>query len=185
MACVLIPAAHLCSFFTDDADFDESFVLQKRLKSTRTPNTRANPSRAARKSAPDAGASSRSRNATLKRKSRKLKGPALGPDDEDIPDGNMKTVEISVWRRVRRENHYRFLEKTTDDPRFWTQTQRKLWDDFYDDTKMAPHAKPCTLNLDWHNLYLETDFSDVDEALKKMGLFDLVCLSEPDRKSVV
>ena len=106
-------------FVDDDDDRDALFIVQRR-KYTRPPAARANASHAARKSAPDAGTSSRERFATVKKKSKKLKGPAPGPDDEDVPDDNMKTVDISVWRRVRKENPYRFLEKTTDDPRIWT-----------------------------------------------------------------
>jgi hypothetical protein len=51
---------------------------------------------------------------------------------ERTPQFNTGTVQISVWRRLRDENPYRFEERTYtgDDKEFWTETQAAIWDEF-------------------------------------------------------
>ena len=43
----------------------------------------------------------------------------------------MKNFKVDKWKRIRKQNPYRFEEPTSEDPRFWTNTQLKAWNDFY------------------------------------------------------
>jgi hypothetical protein len=43
---------------------------------------------------------------------------------------------------------------------------------------MQCYAHPLMLNVEWHNIYLESGFSYVGQALKKMNLLDLVTIKE-------
>ena len=57
---------------------------------------------------------------------------------------------------------------------FWTETQQCFWDDFYNEPahlKRGILVLPKALNVDYHNLYVATDFRFIDEALKKMDIF--------------
>jgi hypothetical protein len=60
-----------------------------------------------------------------------------------------------------------------------------MWDEFYDDLKLNPYVRPCSLNVEWWNMYIDSDFRFVDEALRKMDLFDLVCLKEDYNPDVI
>jgi hypothetical protein len=65
------------------------------------------------------------------------KGAHRGPVDEekekDIIE-NLGSAHINIWRRLRKENLYRFHERqyTGSDKKFWTESQRAMWDDYYD-----------------------------------------------------
>ena len=80
---------------------------------------------------------------------------------EELPLENTKTMPMHMWRAIRRNNPYRFEERTYpgDDRRFWTRTQAVLWTEFYETMQMKPYVKPKVLNTDWWNLYRSSDFS--------------------------
>jgi hypothetical protein len=73
---------------------------------------------------------------------RKGKG-AHGPVDvekEQVFERNLGTAHIDTWHKIRVANPYRFHERqyTSSDKRFWTDSQRAMWDDYYD---AAEHMK--------------------------------------------
>lgn len=89
-------------------------------------------------------------------------------------------MKIGAWRNLRRTNPYRYTVRTNTgkDQRFWTKTQLMMWEEVYCSTTMESYVKPKTLNTDWWKLYLHSDFSYVDAALRKMGLFEIACLDQ-------
>ena len=119
-------------------------------------------------------------------KQKKKKAPMadLGPEEEEIvPDENIYSLGVDKWRNMRRENPYRFRQRTYKggDRRFWTNSQYAFWEDFYNDKECLRQGLivvPKVLNVSHFNRYITTDFRYIDEALKKLGVFELVCLSE-------
>jgi hypothetical protein len=69
--------------------------------------------------------------------SKRGKGVHLGPVDvekeKEITE-NLGSAHISTWHRIRKENPYHFHERqyTGSDKKFWTESQRAMWDDYYD-----------------------------------------------------
>ena len=53
-----------------------------------------------------------------------------------------------------------------------------MWDHIYTQFRVTPCGHIQALNLEWFNMYAASDYFYVDEALRKMDLFDLVCLKE-------
>jgi len=88
--------------------------------SSRTPSTKTQQGQG------DGGTPSHSRTKTMasRKKKDKGKGPAPPQEEEGVSDDNVKTMELSKWRNLRRENPYRFPERTHKEPdlRFWTKS---------------------------------------------------------------
>jgi hypothetical protein len=63
--------------------------------------------------------------------SKRGKGIHLGPIDvekeKEITE-NLGSAHINTWRRLQKENPY----YTGSDKLFWTESQRAMWDDYYD-----------------------------------------------------
>jgi hypothetical protein len=124
--------------------------------------------------------------------SRKGKG-AHGPVDvekEQEITGNLGSAHINTWRKLCLANLYRFHERqyTGSDKKFWTDSQRAMWDDYYDASehmKSGYYVVPKSLNVEHFQQYVSRDFCFINEALLKMDLFDLVTLSEPIQPLVV
>jgi hypothetical protein len=59
---------------------------------------------------------------------KKGKSVADPPEQEVLPEDNVKTVLMHMWRAIRRNNPYRFEQRTYPgrDRRFWTKTQAIL-----------------------------------------------------------
>jgi hypothetical protein len=69
--------------------------------------------------------------------SRRGKGVHHGPVDvekEKETSENLGTAHINTWHPLRKENPYRFHERQYigSDKKFWTESQRAMWDDYYD-----------------------------------------------------
>ena len=60
-------------------------------------------------------------------------GP-IDVEEEELPEESFSEMSVTQWRRLRRENPYRFHAPTytEDDGKFWTVCQRHMWDEFYD-----------------------------------------------------
>ena len=122
-------------------------------------------------------------------KRKKGKNPApIDEVEEQVPEFDTGTVHKAAWRRLRDTNPYRFKEKTcTDDEGlFWTETQGCLWEDFYNNaehTKNGTFVQPKAINKEELLTRSATEYRFVIDTLKKMGLFDLVCLKPGDGTS--
>jgi hypothetical protein len=97
---------------------------------------------------------------------------------------NLGSAHINTWRHLRLENPYRFHERqyTGSDKKFWTDSQRAMWDDYYDASehmKSGFYVVRKSLNVEHFQQYVSKDFHFINEALLKMDIFDLVTLSEP------
>jgi hypothetical protein len=71
------------------------------------------------------------------RPSQKGKNAHRGPVDvekEKAITENLGSAHINTWRCLWKENPYRFHERqyTGSDKKFWTKSQRAMWDDYYD-----------------------------------------------------
>ena len=130
------------------------------------------------------GSGTASRKSTAKRK--KGKGTAADEEEEDlliekVPTENTATLHIKRWERLRESNPYRFVERTytRSDKMFWTKTQACFWEDFYnnpENTRTGSCVQPKAINQEELNLYAATEFRFVVEILRRLGLYDLVCL---------
>ncbi|KAK1617335.1 hypothetical protein QYE76_022852 [Lolium multiflorum] len=110
--------------------------------------------------------------------------------DDDSDDSSSSTVVGSClmareakWRAIRQENPYHFEARTYTGPDklFWTKTQAKLWDDFYDDSdhmKKGFYVLPKYLNMDHFSLCTTTDFRFIDDALERLNVLDLVLIEK-------
>ncbi|KAK1693642.1 hypothetical protein QYE76_010339 [Lolium multiflorum] len=93
-------------------------------------------------------------------------------------------IKVGAWRRLRESNPYRFEEPTytEGDKFFWTKTQQVMWDDYYNSQE---HMKTGTIVMpkaikDVIGMYEATKFRFVVETLRRMGLYDLMCLTPSD-----
>jgi hypothetical protein len=125
--------------------------------------------------------------------SQRGKGTHHGPVDvekeKDITE-NLGSTHINIWRRLRKENPYRFHERqyTGSDKKFWTESQRAMWDDYYDASehmKSGFYVIPKSLDTEHFQQYANKDFCFINEALHKLDVFDLVTLSESIQPLVV
>ncbi|KAK1684801.1 hypothetical protein QYE76_045649 [Lolium multiflorum] len=128
------------------------------------------------------GSSSGGRTKTTATK-RKDKQAAQG-DDETLPDFNVGDVHIGAWKRLRETNPYRFEAPTYTggDRFFWTQTQQLMWDEYYDSRE---HMKNGCIVMpkavkDVLAMHEATTYRFVVETLRRMGLYELVCLTPND-----
>ncbi|KAK1685811.1 hypothetical protein QYE76_046659, partial [Lolium multiflorum] len=121
----------------------------------------------------------------IKKSANKRKDKEAAQDgDEVLPDFHVGNVHIGAWRRLRESNPYRFEEPTYTggDQFFWTNTQQVMWDDFYDSRE---HMKKGTIVMpkaikDVIGMYEATKFRFVVATLRRMGLYDLMCLTPTD-----
>jgi hypothetical protein len=125
--------------------------------------------------------------------SRKGKGAHRGTVDvekeQEITE-NLGSAHINTWCNLRLANPYRFHERqyTGSDKKFWTDSQRAMWDDYYDASehmKGGFYVVPKSLDVKHFQRYVSKDFRFINEALLKMDVFDLVTLSEPIQPLVV
>ncbi|KAK1606171.1 hypothetical protein QYE76_029844 [Lolium multiflorum] len=128
------------------------------------------------------GSSARGRTKTSANK-RKDKHAAQD-GDEVLPEFHVGDVHIGAWRRLRESNPYRFEEPTYTggDQLFWTKTQKVMWDEYYDSHE---HMKKGTIVMpkaikDVIGMYESTKFRFVVGTLRRMGLYDLMCLTPTD-----
>jgi hypothetical protein len=118
--------------------------------------------------------------------SRRGKGAHHGPVDvekeKDITE-NLGSAHINIWHCLQKENPYRFHERlyTGSDKKFWTESHRAMWDDYYD---ASEHMKsgfsviPKSIDTEHFQQYVTKDFRFINEALLKLDVFDLVTLHE-------
>jgi hypothetical protein len=119
--------------------------------------------------------------------SRKGKNVHRGPVDvekEKAITENLGSAHINTWRRLWKENPYRFHERqyTGSDKKFWTKSQQAMWDDYYDASEQMRsgfYVVPKSLNTEHFQQYVTRDFHYINEALLKLDVFDLVTLSKP------
>jgi hypothetical protein len=91
---------------------------------------------------------------------------------------NLGSAHINTWRKLRLANPYRFHERqyTGNDKKFWTDSQRAMWDDYYDASehmKRGFYVVPKSLNVEHFQQYVSKDFRFINEVLLKMDLYDL------------
>jgi len=98
--------------------------------------------------------------------------------EEVVPTNNLRTCSIADWRKYRNENPYRFDPRTNnDDPRFWTVTQQRQWEQVYMSFSEKKSWVPSkSLNMEWFSLH-ENEFPYIRQTLEKMNLWKLVCLN--------
>ncbi|KAK1667628.1 hypothetical protein QYE76_055787, partial [Lolium multiflorum] len=128
------------------------------------------------------GSSARGRNKTS---ANKRKDKHVAQDgDEVLPDCHVGDVHVGAWRRLRESNPYRYEAPTYQggDKFFWTKTQQVMWDDYYNSQE---HMKTGTIVMpkaikDVIGMYETTKFRFVVETLRRMGLYDLMCLTPSD-----
>jgi hypothetical protein len=114
------------------------------------------------------------------RKGKGARGPVDVEKEQEI-EGNLGAVHINTWRKIRVANPYCFHERqyTGSDKRFWTDSQRAMWDDYYDASehmKSGFYVVPKSLNVAHFQQYVSRDFRYINEALLKMDIMDLVTL---------
>jgi hypothetical protein len=83
------------------------------------------------------------------------------------------------------ENPYRFEQRTYTggDKFFWTKTQARLWEDFYNTRECMKNGAvvmPKVINTDELALHEATKYRFVVDTLKGLGLYELVCLKPDD-----
>ncbi|KAK1684971.1 hypothetical protein QYE76_045819 [Lolium multiflorum] len=121
----------------------------------------------------------------IKRSANKRKDKQAAQDgDEVLPDFHVGSVHIGAWRRLRESNPYRFEEPTYTggDQFFWTNTQQVMWEEFYDSReymKKGTIVMPKAIK-DVIGMYEATKFRFVVATLRRMGLYDLMCLTPTD-----
>jgi hypothetical protein len=123
------------------------------------------------------------------RKGKGARGPVDVEKEQEIEE-NLGTANISIWRKLRLANPYRFHERqyTGTDKRFWTDSQHAMWDDYYDASKHMKsgfYVVPKSLNVEHFQQHVSRDFRYINEALLKMDVMDLVTLSESIQPLVV
>ncbi|KAK1601292.1 hypothetical protein QYE76_018137, partial [Lolium multiflorum] len=116
---------------------------------------------------------------------RKDKQPAQDEDvTEIVPTFNVGAVTVTAWRRIRDKNPYRFPEPTYlgSDKFFWTITQQHLWEEYYNSQeymKNGTFVMPKAIK-DVLTMHEATKYRFVVATLRRMGLFDLMCLTPPN-----
>ncbi|KAK1679688.1 hypothetical protein QYE76_040536 [Lolium multiflorum] len=121
----------------------------------------------------------------IKKSANKRKDKEAAQDgDEVLPDFHVGSVHIGAWRRLRESNPYRFAEPTYTggDQFFWTNTQQVMWEEFYDSReymKKGTIVMPKAIK-DVIGMYEATKFRFVVATLRRMGLYDLMCLTPTD-----
>ncbi|KAK1653183.1 hypothetical protein QYE76_070988 [Lolium multiflorum] len=121
----------------------------------------------------------------IKKSANKRKDKQAAQDgDEVLPDFHVGSVHIGAWRRLRESNPYRFEEPTYTggDQFFWTNTQQVMWEEFYDSReymKKGTIVMPKAIK-DVIGMYEATKFRFVVATLRRMGLYDLMCLTPTD-----
>jgi hypothetical protein len=123
------------------------------------------------------------------RKGKGARGPVDMEKEQEITE-NLGSAHINTWRNIRLANPYHFHERqyTGSDKKFWTDSQRAMWDDYYDASehmKRGFYVVPKSLDVEHFQQYVSKDFRFINEALLKMDLYDLVTLSEPIQPMVV
>ncbi|KAK1644078.1 hypothetical protein QYE76_061883 [Lolium multiflorum] len=93
--------------------------------------------------------------------------------------------DVDIKQNVRMENPYRFEQRTYTggDKFFWTKTQARLWEDFYDTRECMKNGvvvMPKAINTDELALHEATKYRFVVDTLKGLGLYELVCLKIDD-----
>ncbi|KAK1646456.1 hypothetical protein QYE76_064261 [Lolium multiflorum] len=174
----LIALLALYCLFTGDWSGEDRDTTAKRGRHAGHPPRRTS----GRASQLPGGSSARGRTKTSANK-RKDKHAAQD-GDEVLPEFHVGDVHIGAWRRLRESNPYRFEEPTYTggDQLFWTKTQKVMWDDYYDSHE---HMKKGTIVMpkaikDVIGMYEATKFRFVVATLRRMGLYDLMCLTPTD-----
>ncbi|KAK1594919.1 hypothetical protein QYE76_059251 [Lolium multiflorum] len=116
----------------------------------------------------DTGSSARGRN---KSAGNKRKDKHAAQDDDEIVPDNVGTRHIADWQSVRKENPYRFVQRTyTDGDRlFWTKTQASIWEDFYNTRECMKNGAivmPKAINTEELALHEATKYRFVVDTLK-------------------
>jgi hypothetical protein len=105
------------------------------------------------------------------------KGVHLGPVDvekEKEITNNLGSAHINTWRSIRKENQYHFHVRrySGSDKLFWTESQRAMWDDYYDaqeHMRSGYYVIPRALDTDHFKQYVNGDFRHIHDALVKDG----------------
>ncbi|KAK1698193.1 hypothetical protein QYE76_014890 [Lolium multiflorum] len=141
------------------------------------------PRRSTSRAPQPAGGSSAGGHSKKPAQKRKDKHAAQG-DDEVLPEYNVGDVQVGAWRRLRESNPYQYEAPTYQggDKFFWTKTQEAMWNDYYNS---QDHMKSGTIVMpkaikDVIGMYETTKFRFVVETLRRMGLYDLMCLTPSD-----
>ncbi|KAK1620663.1 hypothetical protein QYE76_026180 [Lolium multiflorum] len=134
----LIALLALYCLFTGDWSGEDRDTTAKRGRLAGHPPRRTS----GRTSQLTGGSSARGRTKTSANK-RKDKHAAQDTD-EVLPEFNVGDVHIGAWRRLRESNPYRFEAPTYTggDQLFWTDTQKVMWDEYYDSRE---HMKKGTI----------------------------------------
>ncbi|KAK1653192.1 hypothetical protein QYE76_070997 [Lolium multiflorum] len=123
----------------------------------------------------------RTKSVTGKRKDKQ----AAQEDDEMVPTFNVGVAHRFEWQELRKVNPYRYEQRTYTggDNFFWTKTQARFWEDFYDTQECMKNGAvvmPKAINRVELALHEATKYRLLVETLKGLGLYDLVCLKPDD-----
>jgi hypothetical protein len=204
--CCFALLAFLDSFTTEDSDYrietaEELHAFEaKKRKIDKVDGQSSRHTRQSGKTAAKGGSSAAagqrlkskmvySRGHPPPRKGKGARGLVDVEKEQEI-EGNFCSAHINAWHKLRLANPYHFHERqySGNDKRFWTNSQRAMWDDYYD---AAEHMKsgfyvvPKSLNVEHFQHHASRDFCYINEALLKMDIMDLVTLSESIQPLVV
>ena len=85
----------------------------------------------------------------------------------------MKKFTTSQWKATRKRNPYRFPEPVCEDPRFWTNTQLKMWEDFYS-SQDPMVCEQEGINMSHYERHREDLLKHIHSTLVKMDIFPLL-----------
>ena len=94
---------------------------------------------------------------------------------ERVPEGNMKDFSTSEWKMTRKKNPYHFPEPVCEDPRFWSNTQLKMWEDYYT-TQRPMVCEQEGILMSHYEKHQAGQLKLIHDTLVKMDIFPLLQL---------
>jgi hypothetical protein len=106
------------------------------------------------------------------------KRPPNLEEPEEIPDDNYGTMHAEKWREFHLRDPYHFKKRTYTGAHklFWTEGQKQMWDDHYNDKahfKRGWVVHQHALHMTHYNNHIQDDLHFVDECVKKLGVLDI------------
>jgi hypothetical protein len=121
----------------------------------------------------------RTADAPMIKKSTGNKKRPMKPDDlEMIPEANFRDMPAELWREFCLCDPYHFKEKTYTggDKLFWTEGQKQMWDDHYNEKthfKRVWVVHQHALHMTHFSNHIQDDFHFIDECVKKLGVLEI------------
>jgi hypothetical protein len=114
----------------------------------------------------------------IKKSTASKKRPPNPEEPEEIPDDNFGTMHAEKWRefRLRDPYHFKMRTYTGADKKFWTEGQKQMWEDHYNDKahfKRGWVVHQHALHMTHYNNHIQEDLHFVDECVKKLDVLDI------------